>query len=97
LARRGFSRATGGSPERAFATGMRVAEALDTGMVGLNRGVVSDPSAPFGRVRFSPRGREGMLEYTETKWDSVPITANVQAFADVGLGAAAPGCVCVVR
>lgn len=52
--------------------GMRVAEALESGMVGLNRGVVSDPSAPFGGMKHSGLGREGghdgMLEYTETKY-----------------------------
>ncbi|MEV0290526.1 MULTISPECIES: NAD-dependent succinate-semialdehyde dehydrogenase [unclassified Kribbella] len=52
--------------------GMQVAEALETGMVGLNRGVVSDPSAPFGGVKLSGLGREGghegMLEYTEAKY-----------------------------
>ncbi|MDT3444520.1 MULTISPECIES: NAD-dependent succinate-semialdehyde dehydrogenase [unclassified Pseudofrankia] len=55
-----------------LAEGMRVAEALETGMVGLNRGIVSDPSAPFGGVKLSGLGREGghegMLEYTETKY-----------------------------
>jgi succinate-semialdehyde dehydrogenase/glutarate-semialdehyde dehydrogenase len=55
-----------------LARGMRVAEALEAGMVGLNRGVVSDPSAPFGGVKLSGLGREGghegMLEYTETKY-----------------------------
>jgi succinate-semialdehyde dehydrogenase/glutarate-semialdehyde dehydrogenase len=52
--------------------GMQIAEALESGMVGLNRGVVSDPSAPFGGVKLSGLGREGghdgMLEYTETKY-----------------------------
>jgi succinate-semialdehyde dehydrogenase/glutarate-semialdehyde dehydrogenase len=55
-----------------LARGMRVAERLESGMVGLNRGVVSDPSAPFGGVKLSGLGREGghegMLEYTETKY-----------------------------
>jgi succinate-semialdehyde dehydrogenase/glutarate-semialdehyde dehydrogenase len=55
-----------------LARGMQVAEALESGMVGLNRGVVSDPSAPFGGVKHSGLGREGghegMLEYTETKY-----------------------------
>jgi succinate-semialdehyde dehydrogenase / glutarate-semialdehyde dehydrogenase len=54
------------------AVGIRVAEALESGMVGLNRGIVSDPSAPFGGVKLSGLGREGghegMLEYTETKY-----------------------------
>ncbi len=52
--------------------GLQVAERLETGMVGLNRGVVSDPSAPFGGTKTSGLGREGghegMLEYTETKY-----------------------------
>ncbi len=52
--------------------GLRVAEALETGMVGLNRGLVSDPAAPFGGVKQSGLGREGghdgLLEYTETKY-----------------------------
>ena len=55
-----------------LAKGLQVAEALETGMVGLNRGLVSDPSAPFGGVKLSGLGREGghegMLEYTETKY-----------------------------
>ena len=41
-------------------------------MVGLNRGLVSDPAAPFGGVKQSGLGREGghegMLEYFETKY-----------------------------
>ena len=52
--------------------GLRVSEALQTGMVGLNRGLVSDPAAPFGGVKQSGLGREGahegLLEYTETKY-----------------------------
>jgi succinate-semialdehyde dehydrogenase / glutarate-semialdehyde dehydrogenase len=52
--------------------GLRVSEALETGMVGLNRGLVSDPAAPFGGVKQSGLGREGghegLLEYTETKY-----------------------------
>jgi succinate-semialdehyde dehydrogenase/glutarate-semialdehyde dehydrogenase len=55
-----------------LARGLRVTEALDTGMVGLNRGLVSDPAAPFGGVKQSGLGREGghegLLEYTETKY-----------------------------
>src|SRR5580693_2586780 len=52
--------------------GLRVAEALESGMIGLNRGLVSDPAAPFGGVKQSGLGREGahegLLEYTETKY-----------------------------
>ncbi|MFR9805204.1 aldehyde dehydrogenase family protein [Pseudonocardia sp. RS010] len=52
--------------------GMRVAEALAAGMIGLNRGVVSDPAAPFGGTKQSGLGREGghegLLEYTESKY-----------------------------
>jgi len=55
--------------------GLRVAEALETGMVGLNRGIVSDPAAPFGGVKQSGLGREGghegLLEFTETKYVAV--------------------------
>ena len=52
--------------------GLRVSEALETGMVGLNRGLVSDPAAPFGGVKQSGLGREGghdgLLEFMETKY-----------------------------
>jgi len=52
--------------------GLRVSEALDSGMVGLNRGIVSDPAAPFGGTKQSGLGREGghegLLEFTETKY-----------------------------
>ena len=55
-----------------LARGLRVSEALESGMVGLNRGLVSDPAAPFGGVKQSGIGREGghegMLEFTETKY-----------------------------
>jgi succinate-semialdehyde dehydrogenase/glutarate-semialdehyde dehydrogenase len=55
-----------------LAAGLRVSEALESGMVGLNRGVVSDPAAPFGGVKQSGLGREGghegLLDYTETKY-----------------------------
>jgi succinate-semialdehyde dehydrogenase / glutarate-semialdehyde dehydrogenase len=54
---------------------LRVAEALESGMVGVNRGVVSDPAAPFGGVKQSGLGREGghdgLLEFTETKYIAV--------------------------
>ncbi len=51
---------------------MRVAEALEAGMVGINRGLISDPAAPFGGVKQSGIGREGghegIGEYLETKY-----------------------------
>jgi succinate-semialdehyde dehydrogenase/glutarate-semialdehyde dehydrogenase len=54
---------------------LRVAEALEAGMIGINRGVVSDPAAPFGGVKQSGIGREGghdgLLEFTETKYIAV--------------------------
>jgi succinate-semialdehyde dehydrogenase/glutarate-semialdehyde dehydrogenase len=54
---------------------LRLAERIDAGMVGVNRGVVSDPSAPFGGVKQSGLGREGaregLREYQETKYLSV--------------------------
>lgn len=58
-----------------MARGMRVAEALEVGMVGLNRGLLSDPAAPFGGVKQSGLGREGghdgLLEFLETKYIAV--------------------------
>ena len=52
--------------------GLRFAEALETGMIGLNRGLVSDPAAPFGGVKASGLGREGghdgLLAFLETKY-----------------------------
>jgi succinate-semialdehyde dehydrogenase/glutarate-semialdehyde dehydrogenase len=54
--------------KRAF----RVIEGLETGMVGLNQGMVSNPAAPFGGVKASGFGREGgkegIDEYLETKY-----------------------------
>jgi succinate-semialdehyde dehydrogenase/glutarate-semialdehyde dehydrogenase len=54
--------------KRAF----RVCEQLETGMVGLNQGLVSNPAAPFGGVKASgfgrEGGREGIEEYLETKY-----------------------------
>ncbi|HJS71814.1 MAG TPA: NAD-dependent succinate-semialdehyde dehydrogenase [Acidimicrobiia bacterium] len=55
-----------------LARAMRVAEALESGMVGVNRGLISDPAAPFGGVKQSGIGREGghegMGEFLETKY-----------------------------
>lgn len=54
--------------------GMQVCERLEYGMVGLNRGLVSDPAAPFGGVKQSGLGREGghegMHEFMETQYIS---------------------------
>lgn len=51
---------------------LRVAEGLESGMVGLNQGVISNPSAPFGGVKASGLGREGgpsgIDEFLETKY-----------------------------
>src|SRR4051794_33780710 len=51
---------------------MAVGERIETGMVGLNRGVVSDPAAPFGGAKQSGLGREGghhgLLEFLEPKY-----------------------------
>ncbi|MEU6092848.1 NAD-dependent succinate-semialdehyde dehydrogenase [Streptomyces sp. NPDC047085] len=58
-----------------LAEGLRVSEALESGMVGLNRPIVSDPAAPFGGVKQSGLGREGghdgLLEFTESKYIAV--------------------------
>jgi succinate-semialdehyde dehydrogenase/glutarate-semialdehyde dehydrogenase len=60
---------------RDLARGLRVCEQLEVGMVGLNRGLVSDPAAPFGGVKQSGLGREGgyegIDEYLETKYVAV--------------------------
>ena len=54
---------------------LRVCEGLETGMVGLNQGMVSNASAPFGGVKHSGFGREGgqegINEYLETKYVAV--------------------------
>ena len=51
---------------------LRVCEALEYGMVGLNQGMVSNPAAPFGGIKASGFGREGgyegIEEYLETKY-----------------------------
>jgi succinate-semialdehyde dehydrogenase/glutarate-semialdehyde dehydrogenase len=57
---------------RDLGRGLRVSERLEVGMVGLNRGLVSDPAAPFGGVKESGIGREGGFEgideYLETQY-----------------------------
>jgi succinate-semialdehyde dehydrogenase/glutarate-semialdehyde dehydrogenase len=56
---------------------IRVCEALDTGMIGLNQGMVSNAGAPFGGVKQSGIGREGgnegMEEFLETKYIAVNV------------------------
>ncbi len=58
-----------------LARGLRVAEAIESGMVGVNRGLISDPAAPFGGVKESGVGREGgaegMAEFLEAKYIAV--------------------------
>jgi succinate-semialdehyde dehydrogenase/glutarate-semialdehyde dehydrogenase len=58
-----------------MARGLRVSEKLDFGMVGLNRGLISDPAAPFGGMKQSGLGREGghegLMEFLETQYVSV--------------------------
>lgn len=55
--------------------GMAVAERIEAGMIGVNRGLVSDPAAPFGGVKQSGLGREGshdgLMEYMEKKYIGV--------------------------
>ncbi|MCY4427948.1 MAG: NAD-dependent succinate-semialdehyde dehydrogenase [Halieaceae bacterium] len=57
-----------------FARGLRISEAIEAGMVGINRGLISDPAAPFGGVKESGLGREGshegLHEFLETKYIS---------------------------
>jgi succinate-semialdehyde dehydrogenase / glutarate-semialdehyde dehydrogenase len=54
---------------------IRVAEALETGMIGLNQGIVSNAAAPFGGIKQSGFGREGghegISEYLETKYVAI--------------------------
>ena len=60
---------------RDIGKGMRMSQAIEAGMVGLNRGLVSDPAAPFGGMKESGIGREGahdgLLAFTETQYVSV--------------------------
>src|SRR6266702_2836320 len=60
---------------RDIGRGLRVSERLEFGMVGLNRGLVSDPAAPFGGMKQSGIGREGahegLMEFMETQYISV--------------------------
>jgi succinate-semialdehyde dehydrogenase/glutarate-semialdehyde dehydrogenase len=62
---------------RDLARALRVAERLETGMVGLNQGIVSNPAAPFGGVKQSGFGREGGFEgideYLETNYVAIAL------------------------
>lgn len=61
---------------RDLARSLRLGERLEAGMIGLNRGVVSDPAAPFGGVKHSGLGREGgglgIDEYLEPTYLALP-------------------------
>jgi succinate-semialdehyde dehydrogenase/glutarate-semialdehyde dehydrogenase len=56
---------------------LRFTEGLDTGMLGINRGLISDPSAPFGGVKQSGIGKEGshegILEYLEVTYAAIDL------------------------
>ena len=59
------------------ARAIRTAEGIESGMVAINKGVISDPAAPFGGVKQSGLGREGgfdgIHEFLETKYIGVEI------------------------
>jgi succinate-semialdehyde dehydrogenase/glutarate-semialdehyde dehydrogenase len=56
---------------------LRVSERLESGMVGLNHGIVSNPAAPFGGIKQSGLGREGgkvgIEEFLEIKYVAVSL------------------------
>ena len=63
---------------RDLARGMRVASKIESGMIALNRGLMSDPAAPFGGVKQSGLGREGgqkhgVAEFMEAKYIAVTL------------------------
>ncbi|RVD30778.1 NAD-dependent succinate-semialdehyde dehydrogenase [Mesorhizobium sp. M4B.F.Ca.ET.017.02.2.1] len=63
---------------RDLAKGMRVASKIESGMIALNRGLMSDPAAPFGGVKQSGLGREGgqkhgVAEFMEAKYIAVTL------------------------
>ncbi len=62
---------------RDLSRALRVGEALEFGMVGVNQGIVSNPAAPFGGVKHSGFGREGgfegIEEYLETKYVGIAL------------------------
>jgi succinate-semialdehyde dehydrogenase / glutarate-semialdehyde dehydrogenase len=58
---------------RDIGRGMRISSKVEAGMIALNRGLVSDPAAPFGGVKQSGLGREGgqhhgIAEFMEAKY-----------------------------
>ena len=57
---------------RDLARGLRVSERIQAGMIGLNRGAVSDPAATFGGMKQSGLGRdgasEGIYEFCDTQF-----------------------------
>ncbi|WP_433413257.1 NAD-dependent succinate-semialdehyde dehydrogenase [Microtetraspora malaysiensis] len=61
---------------RDLSLGMELSRRLEAGMVALNRGVISDPAAPFGGIKHSGLGREGsgegIHEFLETKYTAIP-------------------------
>jgi succinate-semialdehyde dehydrogenase/glutarate-semialdehyde dehydrogenase len=65
---------------------LRVAESIETGMVGLNQGVVSNPAAPFGGVKQSGLGREGgslgIDEFLETKYIGIAMARTTASPAN---------------
>ncbi|SFB07375.1 succinate-semialdehyde dehydrogenase / glutarate-semialdehyde dehydrogenase [Amycolatopsis marina] len=65
---------------RDISRAFRVAEALETGMVGINEGLVSNPAGPFGGVKQSGLGREGgdegIEEYLSTKYMALALQQN---------------------
>lgn len=58
-----------------LARAMRIGKLLESGMVAVNRGLMSDPAAPFGGVKQSGLGREGgvtgIYEFLEPKYFAV--------------------------
>ena len=60
-----------------LARALRVADAIDAGMTGINRGLISNPAAPFGGTKQSGLGREGGIEgleaYQETKYTGIQL------------------------
>ncbi len=60
---------------RDLARAMKVAEALESGMIAINKGIISDPAAPFGGFKQSGLGREGgfhgIEEFLEVKYIAI--------------------------